>query len=80
MGHHLFDDGWVKVNTDASVVLDARRSGGGGVARSASGFIGAWSKPHEGGIDPFVAESLALRGVLFGKLRGFAQVVMEVDC
>jgi ribonuclease HI len=75
------DDGWIKVNTDAGVALDARKCGAGGVARTASGFVGAWSKPQEGVTDPLVAEALALReGVLFAKLRGFAQVVMEVDC
>ena len=69
------------MNTDAGVSLDSRRSGAGGVARSATSFIGAWSKPHEGVTNPLVAEALALRdGVIFTKLRGFAQVVMEVDC
>jgi hypothetical protein len=33
------DDGWIKVNTDAGVALDARKCGAGGVARTASGFI-----------------------------------------
>jgi ribonuclease HI len=74
-------DGWVKVNTDAGVALDARKSGAGGVARTATSFIGAWSKPLVGVTDPLVAEALALReGVIFAKLRGFTQVVMEVDC
>ena len=75
------DDGWIKVNTDAGVALDARKCGAGGVARSHVGFVAAWSKPHLGVTDPLVAETLALRdGVLFAKLRGFTKVIMEVDC
>jgi hypothetical protein len=32
-------------------------------------------------MDPLTAEALALRdGVIFGKLRGFSRVILEVDC
>jgi glyoxylase-like metal-dependent hydrolase (beta-lactamase superfamily II) len=66
------DEGWIKINTDAGVSLENRKSGAGGVARNPSGFIGAWSKPYPGVTNPLIAEALALRdGVIFAKLRGF---------
>jgi ribonuclease HI len=75
------NEGTVKINTDGGLSLDARRGGAGGVARSHSSYLGAWSKPYEGITDPLVAEALALRdGVLFAKLRGYPKVVMETDC
>jgi hypothetical protein len=75
------DDGWVKINTDAGIAFDALKARAGGIARNTSGFIGAWSKPYPGVTDPMIAEALALRdGVIFAKLRGFTQVVMETDC
>jgi hypothetical protein len=75
------EEGWIKINTDAGIALDVRKGGAGGVARSPSGFMGAWSKPYPGITDPMIAEALALRdGVIFAKLRGFSRVVMEVDC
>ena len=75
------DEGVVKINTDGGLSLDARRGGAGGVARSHSEYLGAWSKPYEGISDPLVAEALALRdGVIFAKLRGYLKVVMETDC
>ena len=40
------DQGWVKVNTDASVSVLEHRSGAGGVARTSSTFLAAWSKPR----------------------------------
>ena len=55
------DEGWIKINTDAGVDRDARRSGAGGIARSNTKYMGAWSKPLPGVTDPLVAESLALR-------------------
>ena len=55
--------------------------GAGGVARSATGFLGAWCKPHDGVKDPLIVEALSLRdGVLYAKLRGLNKVVMEMDC
>jgi hypothetical protein len=75
------DDGWIKINTDAGISFDAMRGGAGGVVRSPSGFIGAWSKPLPGVTDPLIAEAMALReGVVFAQLRGFSRVVFEVDC
>ena len=63
----------MKINTDAGISIDALRRGAGGIARSAIGFIGAWSKPYPGITDPMVAEALSLRdGVIFAKLRGFS--------
>lgn len=45
------------------------------------GLKGAWCKPHDGVTDPLIAEALSLRGdVVFAKLRGFRDVVMEVNC
>jgi hypothetical protein len=75
------DDDWVKINTDADISLDARMGGAGGIARSPSGFIGAWSKPYPGVTDPMIAEAMSLRdGVIFAKLRSFSRVVLEVGC
>ncbi|KAK1652130.1 hypothetical protein QYE76_069935 [Lolium multiflorum] len=75
------DEDWIKINTDAGVSLENRKSGAGGVARNPSGFIGAWSKPHPGVTNPLIAEALALRdGVIFAKLRGFTRVLVETDC
>jgi hypothetical protein len=71
----------VKINTDAGLSFEARKGGAGGVARTASTFLGAWSKPYFGVTDPLIAEAMALRdGVIFARLRGFQKVVMEVDC
>jgi ribonuclease HI len=70
----------MKINTDGGLLMDARRGGAGGVARSHSAYLGAWSKPYEGITDPLIVEALALRdGVIFAKLRGFPKVVMETD-
>lgn len=75
------DDGWVKINTDASVSSLQHKSGAGGIARTPSTFLAAWSKPYPEVSDPLTAETLALRdGVIFAKLRGLSRVVMEVDC
>jgi hypothetical protein len=71
----------VKINTDAGISSDDHKGGAGGITRSASGFLRAWSKPYPGATDPMVAEALSLRdGVIFAKLRGFSRVVMESDC
>ena len=73
--------GWIKINTDGSVALEARRGGVGGVARSHSTFRAAWCKPYQGITDPLISETLAIRdGVIFAKLRGYEKVVMESDC
>jgi hypothetical protein len=75
------DDDWVKINTDAGISLDARMGGAGGIARSPSGFIGAWSKPYPAVTDPMIVEAMSLLdGVIFAKLHGFSRVVLEVDC
>jgi hypothetical protein len=69
----------VKINTDRGLSLDTRKDGAGGVARSHSGFLGAWSKPYDGISDSLIAEALALRdGVIFAKLRGFSKVVRHI--
>ena len=71
----------IKINTDGSVALEARRGGVGGVARSHSTFRAAWCKPYQGITDPLISETLAIRdGVIFAKLRGYEKVVMESDC
>jgi hypothetical protein len=63
------DDDVVKINIDGGLSLQARKGGAGGVARSQSTYLGAWSKPLLGIIDPLIAEALALReGVLFAHL------------
>jgi hypothetical protein len=75
------EEGWVKINTDAGISSDTAMSGAGGIARTKTDFIGAWSKPYQGVTDPMIAEALSLRdGVIFAQLRGYSQVVMEVDC
>lgn len=75
------DTGWIKINTDGAIDAGAGNGGAGGVARSSSSLVGAWSKPLLGVTDPLIAETLALReGVIFAKLRGFQEVVMETDC
>jgi hypothetical protein len=75
------DDTWVKINTDAGVSVEDRKSGAGGIVRNPSGFVAAWSKPLPGITNPLIAEAMALReGVFFAKLRGFPRVIIEVDC
>ena len=75
------DDGWVKVNCDGAINVSSGTGGAGGVARSSSALLAAWSKPLPGVTDPLVAESLSLReGVIFAHLRGFEHVIMETDC
>ena len=74
------EQGWVKVNTDASVSVIEHKSGAGGVARTSSTFIAAWSKPCPDITDPLIVEVFALRdGVIFSQLRGFSQVLMKTD-
>jgi hypothetical protein len=81
LGHGPPDEGWIKVDTDASISFDAMKGGAGGVVLSSSGFIGAWSKPLPGVTDPLIAKAMSLReGVVFAKLRDFSPVVFEVDC
>jgi ribonuclease HI len=75
------EEDYVKINTDGGLALEARQGGAGGVARSSSTYLGAWSKPLLGITDPLIAEAMALReGVIFAKLRGFQRVVIETDC
>jgi hypothetical protein len=75
------DDDVVKINTDGGLSMFARQGGAGGVARSHSTYLGAWSKPLCGISDPFIAEAMALReGAIFANLRGFSRVVLETDC
>jgi hypothetical protein len=70
----------VKINTDGGLPLVARQGGSGGVARTHTTFLGAWSKPYPGVTDSLVAEALALwDGVLFARLRGYRRVVMETE-
>lgn len=80
-GWHPPEDDNVKINTDAGIDSNRERGGAGGVARSATHFLGAWCKPHDGVTDSLIAEALSLRdGVLYAKLRGLDKVVMEMDC
>jgi ribonuclease HI len=75
------DGDTIKINTDGGLSIEARKGGVGGVVRSSSTFLAAWSKPYPGITDPLIAEALALRdGVIFAKLRGYPDVVMETDC
>jgi hypothetical protein len=75
------EENLIKINTDGGLSLEARKGGAGGVARTTTAFLGAWSKPYEGVTDPLIAEALAMRdGVIFARLRGFTGVILEVDC
>jgi hypothetical protein len=75
------DSDSVKINTDAGISAEELKGGAGGIARSSTGFVGAWSKPLPGITEPLIAEAMSLReGVIFAKLRGFSRVVFEVDC
>uniref|UniRef100_A0ACD5XZE4 Uncharacterized protein n=1 Tax=Avena sativa TaxID=4498 RepID=A0ACD5XZE4_AVESA len=75
------DPGWVKINTDGDVSAQELKGGGGGVARSHTAFLGAWSKPYDGVTDPLIMEALSLRdGVIFARLRSFSHLVIETDC
>jgi hypothetical protein len=66
------DGNAIKINTDGGLSCETRRGGVGGVARSSSSYLGAWSKPYQGISDPLIVEALALRdGVIFANLRGF---------
>jgi hypothetical protein len=59
--------------------LVARKGGAEGVARSHSAFLAAWSKPYV--TDPLIVKALVVRdGVIFARLRGYSEVVMETDC
>jgi hypothetical protein len=61
--------------------MEARKGGGGGVARLASSFVAAWCKPYHGITDPLIAEVLALQDcVIYAQLRGFPDVVMKIGC
>ena len=64
---------WVKINTDDGIAGEVRKGGAGGITRSPTDFIAAWSKPYPGVTDPLVAEALAMRDrVIFAQLRGFS--------
>ncbi|KAE8778169.1 Alanyl-tRNA synthetase [Hordeum vulgare] len=79
-GWRLSDDGWIKINTDGNISMEARRGGDGGVARTRSSFLAAWCKSYPGITDPLIAEALPLRdGVLFMHLRGYVEVGFATD-
>ena len=74
------EDEFIKINTDGDINSDAGMAGAGGVARSTTSFLGAWSKPHPGVTDHVIAEAESVRdGVVFARLRGFLHVIMETD-
>ena len=71
----------IKINVDGAINSLAGVGGAGGVARSDSAFLGAWSKSYEGVSDPLIMEALSLRDcVRFAQLRGFRKVTIETDC
>jgi ribonuclease HI len=75
------NDDLVKINTDGGLSTAIRKGGAGGIARSRTNYLGAWSKPYESITDPLIAETLALRnGVIFARLRGYPKVVIKTDC
>lgn len=51
---------WVKINCDACVSSLQHKSGAGGIARTPTTFLAAWSKPYPDVTDPLIAEALAL--------------------
>jgi ribonuclease HI len=71
----------VKVNIDGAINVADGNGGAGGVSRSASCLLGAWSKPLHGITNLLITECMAVRdGVLFAKIQGLTHVIMETDC
>ncbi|XP_057438959.1 uncharacterized protein LOC130730842 [Lotus japonicus] len=55
--------------------------GGGGLIRDMNGTYLVGFMSYACGVNPFLAEALALRqGVCIAWIRGFRQVLCEVDC
>jgi len=75
------DDGWCKVNIDASFVSASRSGSGGAVIRDDSGkILEASSKFYEHIPDVVTAEAMAARdGLLLARACGHEKVVLEVD-
>ena len=66
------DVGVIKINVDGAINSADGVGGAGGVARSTSGFLGAWSKSYVGVSDPLIMEALSVRdSVRFANLRAF---------
>ena len=66
------DGGVIKINVDGAINSVAAVGGAGGVARSATALLGAWSRSYAGVTDPLIMEALSLRdAVRFASLWGF---------
>jgi hypothetical protein len=50
----------IKINNDGGLSMEARKGGAGGVVRSSSTYLAAWSNPYPSTTDPIIAEALAL--------------------
>jgi hypothetical protein len=75
------EDDHIKINTDGGLDLEAQKGGAGGVVRTRSTCLGAWSKPYPGVTHPLTIEAMALRDdVNFALLSGYQRVVIETDC
>jgi hypothetical protein len=74
------EDDHIKINTDGGLDLEAQKGGAGGVVRTRSTCLGAWSKPYTGVSHPLIIEAMALHdGVIFARLRGYQRVVMVTE-
>lgn len=73
--------GWMKVNTDASVFGESRSIGVGGVIRDASGeFIRARARKVMANLQPREAEALSLKEALsWVKDLGYKRCIFETD-
>lgn len=75
------DPGWLKVNTDASFMLDSLSGSGGAVIRDEDGrMLQASPNFYEHIPDVLTAEALAARdGALLARVCGFEKVILELD-
>jgi hypothetical protein len=71
----------IKLNSDGAIREEQGVVSGGGVARDANGFRGAWCHVYHGISDPLCIKALAFRdAVLFASQQGYNRIVCEKDC
>ena len=75
-------EGFVKINTDATLFNNFEYSGFGVVARDFRGkFLGCYSLPSDIILSPMMMEAVAfLEGMKFTRERGWEQVIFESNC
>jgi ribonuclease HI len=76
------DHGWLKLNCDGAVDMNAERAGVGVVARDHTGaYVVPECRRYEHITDPSTPELLACRDVVMvAKERGWTHIVVETDC